>query len=114
MNKKILLTRLIEIKDGVDRVSNCGISGQEISGNILSREWEYYFNEHLCFWFSDHLQEWEYYSGCEIYPIFYKEKEDHVCIFDNTEDMWVGEYGRRRLELLDMMINYVEKQCDDS
>ena len=71
-------------------------------------------------WFEANLQDWEYYSGNNIYPIAAPEDSEFYDDADNLEDnanviyenasLYEGEYGRRRYELLDMIEAWVEEK----
>lgn len=72
---------------------------------------------HLVDWFEDELSTWEHYSGSCKYPIEYDQGISSERAYILVSDLWVGEYGRRRIEVLKMirvwLIEWIEYNRDD-
>ena len=75
-------------------------------------------------------ESWDYWSGSEFYPVPCPESlidafqedggqyfDDSIGmserVFDNTEFMWRGEYGRLRYDLLRHLIRCVERDLEN-
>lgn len=54
---------------------------------------------------------WKYYSSNRLYPIEHPSFTP-VTGFNYEKEMWHGEYGRRRYELVDRMIDVCIKHID--
>jgi hypothetical protein len=55
---------------------------------------------------------WEHYSGNRVYPIAGEKQYTGSAMdaFNNASDMYTGEYGRRRIELANLIADELEKQ----
>ncbi len=59
------------------------------------------------------VETWEYYSGNLVYPIAGSKDAYAAAVCDRT--MYEGEYGRRRIELANLIADELEKQlCKSS
>ncbi len=59
------------------------------------------------------LPSWQYFSGCNITPIRMDDTltpEDYYLISKRYGTMYEGEYGRRRIELANLIADELEKQ----
>lgn len=60
--------------------------------------------------------DWEYYSGDKLYPIQHPDSNIHQTEYDSNAGYWfyrsesfyTGEYGRRRLELVQRMLDILK------
>lgn len=54
------------------------------------------------------VEEWEHYSGSVDYPVPHPKREiDPFVMYEYTENLWEGEYGRLRIELLKHWIKWI-------
>ena len=111
-NRDYLLALLLDIKHGENIISYEGICDQRSKDGVpLKYVWEEVFKKSINTWFRRELQDWEHFSGSSAFPVRGVENTNYVLSFQKAyleNTMWEGEYGRRRIELLDMIINYVE------
>lgn len=72
-------------------------------GGVINNQ----FREYMC-----RVEEWHHFSGDDDFPVPDPHSASAIAAaakFTTTEEMWVGEYGKLRLELLDWLINRVEQ-----
>lgn len=60
--------------------------------------------------FKPYFEKWPKFSGDEEYPVPNPIGGCPRRIYWDTGSMWVGEYGRLRIELLDFLISELEKE----
>lgn len=53
---------------------------------------------------------WKHYSGNRIYPIHTSSKLSPMRQYLDTNNIWIGKYGKRRKELLLFVINKLKRQ----
>lgn len=117
-NEKTLLLLLKELRSDVE--SGCQEKSEGICGNIYSKV---YNNENVNYGklsviLIHYFEKWPEFSGNVSYPVpdpnsstENREYEANL-IFDKSSDdeLWEGEYGKLRLELLDFIIAEMEKE----
>lgn len=65
------------------------------------------------------FSKWEKYSGDESYPVpdslenINRDTDSHMCKYGTTTNMYEGEYGKLRLELLDFLIAVLDRMVID-
>lgn len=62
--------------------------------------------------FKPYFEKWPKFSGNEDYPIPDPFLGCPRRVYWNMENMWVGEYGALRIELLDFLISELEKEIE--
>lgn len=125
-SKSLLLTALIKLRSEVDDFKKAGAI-PDIFATTTSPRFGICFNvgvivkglteirtlddivEERCLM---HIifKEWEHYSGVLAYPVKGVNGEDSETAYENTNNMWVGEYGQLRIELLDHMIETLQNE----
>ncbi len=55
-------------------------------------------------------QKWKHYSGNPIYPVHTDNRRSPIDQYLDTNNIWIGEYGKRRKELLLFVINELKRQ----
>ena len=117
LDKKNLLSFLKDLKKAKGFNSSCGICSQVVkvswtSSMLLAAYWRDIFGLDLFTWYEGNLQNWDHYSDCCRYPVSHPS---NICPeegYYKETNKWVGEYGERRLELLQIMIDYVQYRID--
>lgn len=80
------------------------------------------FNLHSCFnikyavlgsVMNEASYSWKYFSGLNLYPVSHS-RESPILAFEYSTNLWTGEYGRRRYELVDRMIDVCIKHIDST
>jgi hypothetical protein len=62
--------------------------------------------------FKESVYSWEHYSGNSTFPVPHPDFPDNPGKgFLNTDDLWIGEYGRLRRDLCRHFLKYLEEQC---
>lgn len=58
-----------------------------------------------------HWEDWPRHSGLTHYPVKGNKKKEHPeSAFHRTKNLYKGNYGKDRLDLLDYTIEYLEKE----
>lgn len=76
---------------------------EPMHGGVLNNQ----FRDYMC-----RVEEWHHFSGDDDYPVPDPHSTESAAAkakFDTSKEMWVGEYGKLRLELLDWLIGRVEQ-----
>lgn len=54
---------------------------------------------------------WQHYSGDAAYPVLHPFYPDPMLAWQHCKDKWSGEYGAKRLELLDYVLQAASLAC---
>ena len=63
-------------------------------------------------WVSERMTEWEGFSGNCIFPVPSSQYKASEAFFTLNSNLWVGEYGRSRKELLEFLIVELDKEIE--
>jgi len=113
--KRELIDKLKELQEGITAQRVSGICTQDVYLTLiltipLYRAWSKVTGQELSDYFEESLAGWIYYSGDVTYPVrpisnlITAEVE-----YDSSEDMWEGEYGKRRKLLVGIMVKHLEE-----
>lgn len=104
VNMQMVLYALEAIKDGNIREEDCGLCY-----NVCELCIDYYVPNEIISWYS---YQWPKHSGVEEYPVpspFIGKSPEQMY---NERELWEGEYGVLRYELLDFLIEVLSKDLE--
>lgn len=90
-----LLERLIKLRDEGPKYFNVGICHNTLFDIWTDEE----YNQYLTI-----VKTWPKWSGNPYFPVPHPTKGPHVAFNRGLENIWIGEYGQNRKELLDFLI----------
>jgi hypothetical protein len=91
----------------LERVKKNPIVSCGICTNVLEAS-----GENMIFLLNEYFVRWPKYSGHIAYPVPSIDMYSSRSQYELSGDMWAGEYGKLRMELLDFIIEELIKELD--